>query len=214
MIKQYKTLIDLFEDQKQSQGIIRFISGEKDEYTLTFEQFWQETLLFLGTLQSKGINPNDELIILTTSNKRFLLSFWASILGGIIPVPVAPGISDEHKSKLFHVAEHLNHPSLITDNDTLARLPKFVKNRNISDSKSLLTSHCITADNSQLKGIVLQRNPNDIAFIQYSSGSTTVPKGIVLSHKNITSNIYSIAKKLNYTKHDSVLSWMPLTQDM
>ncbi|SVA13392.1 uncharacterized protein METZ01_LOCUS66246 [marine metagenome] len=214
MIKQYKTLIDLFEDQKQSQGIIRFISGEKDEYTLTFEQFWQETLLFLGALQSKGVKPNDELIILTTSNKRFLLSFWASILGGIIPVPVAPGISDEHKSKLFYVAEHLNHPSLVTDNDTLERLTKFVKNRNISDSKSLLTSHCITADNSQLKGKVLQRNPNDIAFIQYSSGSTTVPKGIVLSHKNLTSNIYSIAKKLNFTKHDSVLSWMPLTHDM
>ena len=90
MIKKYKTLIDLFEDQKKSQGIIRFISGEKDEQILTFEQFWQETLQCLGAFQSKGIKPNDELIILTSSNKRFLVSFWASILGGIIPVPVAP----------------------------------------------------------------------------------------------------------------------------
>ena len=72
MIKQYKTLIDLFEDQKQSQGIIRFISGERDEHTLTFEQFWQEALHYLGALQSKGIKPNDELIILTTSNYDFI----------------------------------------------------------------------------------------------------------------------------------------------
>ena len=56
--------------------------------------------------------------------------------------------------------------------------------------------------------------PDDTAFIQFSSGSTSTPKGVLLSHANVLSNIASIIKAAAFTRADRSLSWMPLTHDM
>ena len=56
--------------------------------------------------------------------------------------------------------------------------------------------------------------PDDIAFVQYSSGSTSEPKGVVLTHRNLMTNIDAIGAGIGATPEDSSLSWMPLTHDM
>jgi acyl-CoA synthetase (AMP-forming)/AMP-acid ligase II len=56
--------------------------------------------------------------------------------------------------------------------------------------------------------------PDDIAFVQYSSGSTSEPKGVALTHRNLLTNIGAIAHGIKLTETDSGLSWMPLTHDM
>ena len=56
--------------------------------------------------------------------------------------------------------------------------------------------------------------PDDIAFVQYSSGSTSEPKGVALTHHNLLTNIAAIAQGIKLTEADSGLSWMPLTHDM
>ena len=63
-------------------------------------------------------------------------------------------------------------------------------------------------------GEPVQPNPSDIAFIQYSSGSTGDPKGVMLTHRNLTINTAQLAAGAGYTDRDSVLSWMPLSHDM
>jgi hypothetical protein len=54
-------------------------------------------------------------------NEQFINAFWAAILGGIIPVPVAPGISDEHRRKLLRIARKLGKPFIYTDRRSLER---------------------------------------------------------------------------------------------
>ena len=56
--------------------------------------------------------------------------------------------------------------------------------------------------------------PEDISFIQFSSGSTGSPKGVVLKHRNLLANIDGIQQAAQFTTHDTSLSWMPLTHDM
>uniref|UniRef100_UPI003754DC74 hypothetical protein n=1 Tax=Salmonella sp. SKLX105803 TaxID=3160033 RepID=UPI003754DC74 len=76
-------------------------------------------------LQKLGAKPGDKLIIYLANNEQFLDAFWAGMLGGIVPVPVALGISDEHKHKLLRIAKKLGRPFIYTDRKTLDRIGAF-----------------------------------------------------------------------------------------
>ena len=64
----------------------------------------------------------DKMIIFLSNNEQFLDGFWAAVAGGIVPVPLAVGISDEHRHKLLRVARKLGAPLLYTDAKNLERL--------------------------------------------------------------------------------------------
>ena len=99
----HDTLIDLLADVRSSARHIRFIDGEKEESVVSYASLWDRAVTLLGALQARGMQAGDELIIFSRSNESFVIAFWAAILGGIVPVPVAVGISDEHRFKLFRI---------------------------------------------------------------------------------------------------------------
>ena len=215
-MKLFDTMIDLLADAKDRDREIRFIDGENDESVLRFAELWDEALALLGSLQARGMKPGDELIIFSKSNRSFVVAFWAAVLGGIVPVPVAVGISDEHKLKLFRILSQLEHPTLFTEMDLLQRLLDFAKERELANVTGLLNAHAVLMSDVEpgAHGEVHNVNPDDIGFIQYSSGSTSEPKGIVLTHRNLCVNIRAIVEGFNWRDDDQALSWMPLTHDM
>ena len=212
----HNTLIDLLADARGRDRHIRFIDGENDENTLAFADLWDRANALLGSLQSRGLKKGDELVIFSKSNESFIVAFWAAILGGIVPVPVAVGISDEHRLKLFRILKQLHHAPLFTESDLLERLLSFSKEEELSDVTGILESR--TALMSDVEpgdhGEVCEAGPDDIAFIQYSSGSTSAPKGVCLTHRNLCINVRAIAEAAEWNENDISLSWMPLTHDM
>jgi acyl-CoA synthetase (AMP-forming)/AMP-acid ligase II/acyl carrier protein len=212
----HNTLIDLLADARGRDRHIRFIDGENDENTLAFADLWDRANALLGSLQSRGLKKGDELVIFSKSNESFIVAFWAAILGGIVPVPVAVGISDEHRLKLFRILKQLHHATLFTESDLLERLLSFSKEEELSDVTGILESR--TALMSDVEpgdhGEVCDAGPDDIAFIQYSSGSTSAPKGVCLTHRNLCINVRAIAEAAEWNENDISLSWMPLTHDM
>ena len=215
-MKLYDTMIDLLADVKDCDREIRFIDGENDESVLSFAQLWDEALALLGSLQKRGMQSGDELIIFSKSNRSFVIAFWAAMLGGIVPVPVAVGISDEHKLKLFRILSQLQNVTLFTEMDLLQRLVEFSTERELADIEELLATHAVLMSDVEpgAHGDVYSATPDDIAFIQYSSGSTSDPKGVVLTHRNLCVNIRAIVEGADWRDDDQALSWMPLTHDM
>lgn len=212
----YDTLIDLLFDLKSRDRHIRFIDGEDDESIVAFAELWDRALALLGSLQARGMEKGDELVIFSKSNESFVIAFWAAILGGIVPVPVAVGISDEHRHKLFRILRQLDRATLFTESDLLERLLDFSRENGLDDvtaileSRSALMSDVVPGNN----GEVCAATPEDIAFIQYSSGSTSDPKGVCLTHRNLCVNIRAIVEGTGWEDDDVSLSWMPLTHDM
>ncbi|MGD2091122.1 MAG: non-ribosomal peptide synthetase [Candidatus Aminicenantes bacterium] len=206
---------------------ITFIQNQADEVFISYQSFYQKVLLRLHALQSKGIKPGDEIILQIDNLADFITSFWAGLLGGFIPVPLAvpAPTADEHFRNLLEIYKHLENPFILTDTDVLPKIRQFVdsdkyKNQGNNDSKdigqkiedqTLFINQLINQDQF---GQILERKPTDIAFIQYSSGSTGKPKGVVLTHENILSNIYAIIAGIKGDASDISLSWMPLTHDM
>jgi acyl-CoA synthetase (AMP-forming)/AMP-acid ligase II/acyl carrier protein len=212
----YDTLIDLLADVRSRDRHIRFIDGEDEESTLSFAELWDRALALLGSLQSRGMQKGDELVIFSKSNESFVVAYWAAILGGIVPVPVAVGISDEHKHKLFRILRQLDKATLFTEQDLLERLLAFARDKKLDDvirileQRTSLISDVVPGEN----GEIFAATPDDVAFIQYSSGSTSDPKGVCLTHRNLCTNIRAIVEGTGWNEDDVSLSWMPLTHDM
>ena len=215
-MKRYETLVELLRDQRSTGNAIRFIDGEHDETVVSFDELWSRASRFLAALQTRGMGPGDELIVFTKSTERFLVAYWAAILGGIVPVPIAVGISDEHRLKLFRIRKKLQNPTLFTDTDLLARLQDFSAKHGIKDSNEPLDDGSITDIDipTDVEAEIHACEPDDLAFIQYSSGSTSDPKGVCLTHRNVTSSVHAMGEALALDANDSALSWMPLTHDM
>jgi acyl-CoA synthetase (AMP-forming)/AMP-acid ligase II/acyl carrier protein len=212
----YPTLIDLLDDARGKDRHIHFIDGETDESRLGFAELRDRAMALLGSLQARGMQPGDELVIFSKSNESFVIAFWAAMLGGIVPVPVAVGISDEHRIKLFRILRQLRRGTLFTELGLLERLLEFAKSQqmdeviSILESRSVLMSDVTPGDS----GTVVDASPDDIAFIQYSSGSTSDPKGVCLTHANLCANVRAIIESTRWSEDDRSLSWMPLTHDM
>lgn len=216
LMQLHDTLIDLLGDVRDKDRHVRFIDGEQDESLVSFADLWDRASALLGSLQSRGMQAGDELVIFTRCNESFVVAYWAAMLGGIVPVPVAVGISDEHRYKLFRILTQLHRATLFTEPELLQRLLDFVRSEGLAEVGTVLeTRTALMSDVAPGEhGSIHEARPDDLAFIQYSSGSTSDPKGVCLSHRNLCVNIRAIVEGLHWNDTDVSLSWMPLTHDM
>lgn len=208
----HRTLLDgLSIARKNLNKGITFINGADDEEFLSYQDVYDQMLLRLGYLQAKGLQPKDEVVFQLEDNKDFLLSFWACVAGGFIPVPLAVAHHQEGIAKLTKIWGILNRPTLLTSRSNFEKLQKNGDGQLITEAVSVFVEDSASAI---IPGKVHHAIPGDIAFIQFSSGSTGDPKGVTLTHANLISNIEGTIEAAQLERSQNVLSWMPLTHDM
>ncbi len=211
------TLTDvLLADISSHQGIT-YINGEHEERSTSYAQLRQRALGLLFHLQQLGMKPGNELVLLLNDSQQFIEGFWAGLSGRLIPVSVATGNSDEHKFKFFRILHQLQNPYLLTSRKTLQRLEVFAQQHQLQkafddiSTKTLVIENILDFDN---EGEMAKVSPEDTAFLQFSSGSTGQPKGVMLTHANLLSNTRAIIEGGQFQSDENMLSWMPLTHDM
>lgn len=213
----FETLNAILSADVREDRQITFIEGENEQRTMSFRRLRQRATGVLGALQRRGLKRGDTLILFIADNERFVEMFWACVLGGIVAVPLAPGVADEHWRKLLRVFAQLNGSPVCIDAPSLERFDGFIAAQRLASEGQLLRSRALVVgglDTAGEPGEPVHTDPSDLAFIQYSSGSTGDPKGVMLTHRNLTTNIASIIAGAGYTDRDSVITWMPLSHDM
>src|SRR5471032_2946590 len=186
------TLIELIEGNRKAPRNITYLEGDGAERSVSFGELYERALGILHHLQRLGARPGDKLILLLSSNEPFIDAFWAAVLGGIIPVPIAPGISDEHRHKLLRIARKLGRPYIYTEQRLLERIGSFAAEHQETDLYEALRKRAFLVDELASlgrSGKPYRARPEDVAFIQFSSGSTSSPKGVVLTHANLMADI-------------------------
>lgn len=208
----YKTLNEGFEGL-DNKGIYTYIGESGNEISITGYEFKEKVKRTLCYLQKKGISSGNELVFQIKSSLEFTLVFWACILGNIIPVPYTYLEADRDKVKLLKVWTVLKYPYLITDTKSLNKLKRSIANHDFGKAKEIEGRTVLLEDmlNDCEKAEIAYSEESDIAFIQFSSGSTSDPKGVVITHKNIISSINATLKAMQVQESDIYLSWLPLT---
>jgi acyl-CoA synthetase (AMP-forming)/AMP-acid ligase II/acyl carrier protein len=213
----YDTLLEMLEANRSVDRSVTYIGGENTERRILYKDVYARALGILYHLQAAGARRGDKMIIFLNNNEQFLDGFWAAICGGIAPVPLAVGISDEHRHKLLRVARKLGNPLLYTDAKTLERLQALAGEVGESELFAQLKSRTFLVESItdiSKPGKLVRPVPDDLAFIQFSSGSTSEPKGVMLSHGNLIANTKGVTSVAKFTDQDISISWMPLTHDM
>ena len=213
----YTTLVDALEDNRGAERSVTYVEGENNERRVPYKDVHARALGILFHLQAAGAKRGDKMIIFLNNNEQFLDGFWAAVSGGIVPVPLAVGISDEHRHKLLRVARKLGNPVLYTDAKSLERLGALAAQVGESALFEQLKARAFLVESItdiSKAGKIVRPAPSDLAFIQFSSGSTSEPKGVMLTHANLIANTQGATAVGRYNEHDISLSWMPLTHDM
>jgi acyl-CoA synthetase (AMP-forming)/AMP-acid ligase II/aryl carrier-like protein len=216
------SLLDVFQLNRELGRAIVYLEGENEAHHVNFTELAQRAQYLGEKLRALGSKPGDKLIIFVNDNAQFIQGFWAAVISGLVPVPIAQGISDEHRHKLLRVATKLGEPFWYTDSKALQRMQTFAAQIGANEQMAALTTRTLLSD-TDIASSDLPRvsesswhtpNIDDPLFIQFSSGSTSEPKGVVLTHRNVLTNAHGATLAAQFNKDDVGLSWMPLTHDM
>lgn len=216
-LNRYKTLVEALQAHAGTEAGIRFQSNASNEEYLTYADLLTEAGRCLSAYQQAGIQRGDEVVLQFASLRPFVITYWACLLGGLIPIPLAYADNQMSSLKLLAIWDTLKRPWLATDSGKLrGRLHKYATQHGLHACYTSLASRMLHPGSSsgcEVRPEYAEADGQDIAFIQYSSGSTGAPKGVVLSHSNLLANIYGIAEKYELGNKDSFLSWLPLSHD-
>jgi len=211
----YKNLLELLDQAKESKAGITFIKDSDEEEFMSYRQLHEQSRKILCSLKKEGLQKGCELIFQIEDEKTFILVFWACVFGGIIPVPVTMGGVNEQKRKVLNIWRTLNNPYLITTEKTLNNYlesEQLYEHQTHIKQRVLFIEEILELDgDSDEIGVI---DENEIAFIQFSSGSTGLPKGVTLTHQNLMTNIRAIVSGMAIVEDDRGLTWLPLTHDL
>ncbi len=164
----------------------------------------------------EGLKPRETVAIMLPTSQDFFAAFFGILLAGGIPVPIYPPFRPNR------LEEYVQREAKTLNNACVKFLITFHEAENLSHllqgfiptMKKVVTVESLrkSGNSSHFKDKLFL--PSDPAFIQYTSGSTGDPKGVLLSHGNLLANIKAMGEALGVSSEDHVVSWLPLYHDM
>jgi 1-acyl-sn-glycerol-3-phosphate acyltransferase len=183
------------------------------ETKLTYRELAERGHIAARGLVRAGLEPGERVAIMLPTGFEFFAAFFGVLYAGGVPVPIYP------PARPSQLEEHLNRQAGILRNagaafliappaaSAIARLVKLQV-----DSLRDVVSVEVLSEGASGEGPSVA--PADTALIQYTSGSTGDPKGVVLSHGNLLANIRAMGAAMNAGPKDVFVSWLPLYHDM
>jgi acyl transferase domain-containing protein/acyl-CoA synthetase (AMP-forming)/AMP-acid ligase II/acyl carrier protein/NADP-dependent 3-hydroxy acid dehydrogenase YdfG len=215
------TLGDALHLAAQTDKGMVFIDDRGGETPLTYSRLLEQATRALGGLQKIGAAPGSMVILQLDELDEFLVSFWACVLGGLVPVPVLPfrnaGTEDSSFRKLQKIAAQLDKPIILMSSRNAKAVRELAEIRD-SGTELFLPGCCIVTFSefgiNATPGKLHTARQDDLAFLQFTSGSTSHPKGTRITHKNVLATIHSMIVSMDVTASSSLLNWMPYYHDL
>src|SRR3984957_15008272 len=217
-----RTLAQCIEDAAKAEPTLgfRFIPEDGSpasgsEASFSYTAIERASARYGGALQALGLRKGDRVALILPTDEDFVLAFFGAIRAGIVPVPIYPplglGQLQGYLDNTRHVAAKGGRRALVTSakikrllgtvQASCPALEQVVAIEGIRESMEPLKAEKIGLD--------------DVAFLQFTSGSTSRPKGVTLTHGNLAANIKCIMRDgLQMRADESAVSWLPLYHDM
>ena len=188
--------------------------SDEQEATITYGDLDHRARVCATGLIDRGIRSGERVAIMLPTGRDFFVAFYAVLIAGAIPVPIYPPFRrsqlEEHLRRQGGILRNAQACFLIADD--LVRPMGVLLQGLVADLRGLAT----VDELSRLQALAryTPASPSTVALIQYTSGSTGDPKGVVLTHANLLANIRAMGKAMQASSRDVFASWLPLYHDM
>lgn len=206
----YHTLLDalVLNGEDDSKPAIIYLETEQEPIIVSRAQFREMTLRYASALSEQGIQARDLVIIAYTQNLASIYAFWGAMWLGAIP-SMFPTLTEKLDPEIYaqNMAELVrfsNVKAILTTDEFAPQIAAMV-------DCTVLSSSDIEPD-GEIEPY--QASPDSIAFLQHSSGTTGLQKGVALSHQAVLNQLASYSNNLSLLTDDVVVSWLPLYHDM
>lgn len=201
--------ITLSTSDEQKPAII-YLEANTEALTITRAQFKEAIACYASGLQAMGVQARDLVVLAHTQNLESIYAFWGAMLIGAIP-SMFPTLTEKLDRNIYmqSMAELVNLSSVraILTTDEFARELSEAITCPVYGSQALLASF---SDDYQ----AYTAQAEEIAFLQHSSGTTGLQKGVALSHTAVLNQLASYSSALQLNDSDVIVSWLPLYHDM
>ena len=178
------------------------LNGEKQP--LSFVNFEKRVMSFAALLNENGIKKGDNVILLYVDVMDFIVAFYACMYIGAVAVPIDFPTDPSNIEKWELIAKDSGAGFILTSKKSSEMLAKIT-----SLSETLSELDILSEDMAERKMEAVEVDSQDLVTLQYTSGSTGNPKGVMVSYGNLLTNIDVIGKYLDLGKSKSFITWLP-----
>lgn len=181
---------------------------------ITYGELARQASSVAAGLQARGIQPGQTVALMLPTGSDFFSGFYGILLAGGIPVPIYPPARlsqiEDHLRRQVGILQNAQSVALLTvpQAQPLARLVR----AHVDSLQAILTVPELATMTES--GALPAFHTDDLALLQYTSGSTGAPKGVMLTHAHLLANLRAMGQAVGITATDVFVSWLPLYHDM
>lgn len=179
----------------------------------SWRALYHDAMHVASGLIALGVAPGDAVLLALPTSFELVTAFFAIQMAGAVPVPAYPPAvlerAEQALERLGFIARRSGAKRCVTNR----ALQVLLGGLQLGAVHELVTVEAL-AERAPGKRPRPRLAGSQPAFIQYTSGSTGAPKGVLLSHANVVANIHAIGQAIRLARRDVVLSWLPLYHDM
>ncbi|HEV8583482.1 MAG TPA: AMP-binding protein [Methylomirabilota bacterium] len=175
--------------------------------TVTYRHLWARSGRYAAGFAAAGVRPGDKVCLVYPTCAEFFYTFFGALRLGAVPVPLYPTLGVEQTANVFRDSEAVAVATIgwfragVDASVALAPNVRLVLEPNELDSDAPLPPEHAP-------------RPTDLCFLQYTSGSTGEPRGVILTHENVVETTKFMSEAAGLNPDDRVVSWLPLYHDM
>src|SRR5208282_1367021 len=216
-----ETLLDVLRRRARAEPSrlhLRLREDSGGTVNITYGQLLDRVTAFARGLENLGIAPGERVAILLPTCADFFYVFLGTQMAAAIPVPIYPPVRadriEEYAARQAAILRSAEVGTIVTFGraERVARLLE----PQVPSLRRVVTAVHVAALGTRPGQLSSARRVagSDVAFLQYTSGSTGDPKGVTLTHANLLANIHAIVAGVNMNPVDRAVSWLPLYHDM
>ncbi|MDG2470509.1 MAG: aminotransferase class I/II-fold pyridoxal phosphate-dependent enzyme [Pirellulaceae bacterium] len=186
--------------------------GESVSQRLTYSQLETRAKSIAVEIEKRGLR-GDRVLLLYPPCIDFIEAFFAIQLAGAIPVPAYPPRKSRNGGRIDLIAQDADAKLIMTNRETITRMKNLLAETECLKHIPLVASEEIPNEYADdFKNLPI--SIDDVGLLQYTSGSTGSPKGVVLTHRNLMESCKMITRAFKLYQHGSGVSWLPTYHDM
>ncbi len=200
-----------------------FIDYEQDwdgvAHTLTWAQLYRRVASLADELRQRGLKSGDRAVVLAPQGLDYVVAFLGSMHAGVIAVPLSVPVPGIHDQRVTAVLRDASPSVILTASSLEGQMGSYAVAQGDHPAPTVLAVDSLDLD-TRRRSTANRETPPETAYLQYTSGSTRSPAGVMVSNKNLTSNFEQITAGLfpDYGKVSppgtTAVSWLPFYHDM